>query len=227
MKRNRPAVSLFELSVEFGRTAGIPATVLQALTVTMPHPSSGCRPASPPLRKSLSTWKKTAGRDKRQPGRRRPCPALFVRLPLQQIPTPGMLEGDTPSHRRTFHHFLNQLATIKVPKTRTDLVTMDIVENDVVTMEKAMAFRYDLVLMDLQLPVTYGLGTASRTRLNNQVPIISPRRACTSERGKRTAPGLQRPCPACTIMKILVEAYRTFETQSMVRSSPSAKGSGR
>lgn len=70
-------------------------------------------------------------------------------------------------------HFLNQIATKKVLTSWSDFVTVDIAENGLVGVEKFRAHGYDLVLMDIQMPIMNGLDAAIRIRQNSTVPIIA------------------------------------------------------
>lgn len=70
-------------------------------------------------------------------------------------------------------HFLNQIATKKVLTTWSDLVTVDIAENGLVGVQKYREHGYDLILMDIQMPVMNGLESAQKIREQSDVPIIA------------------------------------------------------
>jgi DNA-binding response OmpR family regulator/signal transduction histidine kinase len=71
-------------------------------------------------------------------------------------------------------HFLNQIATKKVLTTWSDFVKVDIAENGLIGFEKFREYRYDLVLMDLQMPVMNGFESTERIRgINAEVPIVA------------------------------------------------------
>lgn len=70
-------------------------------------------------------------------------------------------------------HFLNQLATKKVLQSWSEFVTVDIVENGQLGYEAVRDGNYDLVLMDLQMPVMNGIDSAKKIREFSQVPIIA------------------------------------------------------
>ena len=71
-------------------------------------------------------------------------------------------------------HFLNQIATKKVLTTWSDFVKVDIAENGLVGFEKVRAYRYDLILMDLQMPVMNGFQSTEKIReYNKDIPIIA------------------------------------------------------
>jgi signal transduction histidine kinase/response regulator of citrate/malate metabolism len=71
-------------------------------------------------------------------------------------------------------HFLNQIATKKVLTTWSDFVKVDIAENGLVAVEKFREYRYDLILMDLQMPVMNGFDATERIREHDtKIPIIA------------------------------------------------------
>lgn len=71
-------------------------------------------------------------------------------------------------------HFLNQIATKKVLTTWSDFVKVDIAENGLVGYEKVRAYRYDLILMDLQMPIMNGFQSTEKIReYNKAIPIIA------------------------------------------------------
>lgn len=70
-------------------------------------------------------------------------------------------------------HFLNQIATKRVLTTWSDLVTVDIAENGLIGAQKQKEVGYDIVLMDIQMPVMNGIDSAKKIRTFSQVPIIA------------------------------------------------------
>lgn len=70
-------------------------------------------------------------------------------------------------------HFLNQIATKKVLTGWSDFVSVDIAENGLVGVEKYREHGYDLILMDIQMPVMNGLDSAKKIREQSDVPIIA------------------------------------------------------
>lgn len=70
-------------------------------------------------------------------------------------------------------NFLNQLATRKVLSTWSDLVTVDIASNGLIGVEKVRAHTYDLILMDLQMPVMNGYDASAKIRETHSTPIIA------------------------------------------------------
>lgn len=83
-------------------------------------------------------------------------------------------------------HFLNQIATKKVLTTWSDFVTVDIAENGLVGFEKFKAHDYDLVLMDIQMPVMNGFESTERIREHSQVPIIALTANSSSQEAEKT-----------------------------------------
>jgi PAS domain S-box-containing protein len=70
-------------------------------------------------------------------------------------------------------HFLNQMATKKLLISWSPFVTVDIAENGMIAVEKYRAFGYDLILMDLQMPIMNGFDATARIREKSPVPIIA------------------------------------------------------
>ncbi|MCF8244409.1 MAG: response regulator [Saprospiraceae bacterium] len=70
-------------------------------------------------------------------------------------------------------HFLNQLATKKVLTSWSNFVSVDIAENGQIGYEAVRDNDYDLVLMDIQMPVMNGIDSAKKIREFSQVPIIA------------------------------------------------------
>ena len=70
-------------------------------------------------------------------------------------------------------HFLNQIATKKVLTTWSKLVSVDIAENGLIGVEKYREHGYDLILMDLQMPVMTGIEASQKIREKSNVPIIA------------------------------------------------------
>ncbi len=70
-------------------------------------------------------------------------------------------------------HFLNQIATKKVLTTWSDFVTVDIAENGLIGVEKYRDYGYDLILMDIQMPVMNGMEASMKIREFSNVPIIA------------------------------------------------------
>ncbi len=70
-------------------------------------------------------------------------------------------------------HFLNQIATKKVLTTWSDFISVDIAENGLVGVEKFREHGYDIILMDIQMPVMDGIEAAMKIREKSSVPIIA------------------------------------------------------
>jgi CheY-like chemotaxis protein len=70
-------------------------------------------------------------------------------------------------------HFLNQMATKKLLLSWSPYVSVDIAENGLVAVDKCRAHGYDIVLMDLQMPVMNGSDAAIHIRELSIVPIIA------------------------------------------------------
>ncbi len=71
-------------------------------------------------------------------------------------------------------HFLNQIATKRVLTMWSDFVSVEIADNGKVGFEKFEANDYDVILMDLQMPVMNGFEAAARIRtVDADIPIIA------------------------------------------------------
>jgi PAS domain S-box-containing protein len=70
-------------------------------------------------------------------------------------------------------HFLNQMATKKLLTSWSPFVSVDIAENGSVAIEKFRSHSYDLILMDLQMPVMNGFDATVKIREKSKIPIIA------------------------------------------------------
>ena len=70
-------------------------------------------------------------------------------------------------------HFLNQIATKKILTTWSDFITVDIAENGKIGVDKFRNGDYDIILMDIQMPVMNGLEATAAIREFSEVPIIA------------------------------------------------------
>lgn len=71
-------------------------------------------------------------------------------------------------------HFLNQIATKRVLTMWSDFVSVDIADNGKIGFEKFEANDYEIILMDLQMPVMNGFESAARIRtIDSEIPMIA------------------------------------------------------
>ncbi len=70
-------------------------------------------------------------------------------------------------------HFLNQIATKKVLHSWSEFVEVDIAENGVIALDKFENKKYDLILMDIQMPVMNGIDCTLKLREKSDIPIIA------------------------------------------------------
>lgn len=96
-----------------------------------------------------------------------------VSIPKQIVYIPGKEPSSPVRILLVEDHFLNQIATKKVLTTWSEYVSVDIAENGLIGVEKYRAHGYDLILMDLQMPVMNGIDAAIRIREKSEVPIIA------------------------------------------------------
>lgn len=70
-------------------------------------------------------------------------------------------------------HFLNRMATKKLLVAWSPFVTVDVAENGMIAVEKFRAHGYDVILMDLHMPIMSGFDATVRIREKSQVPILA------------------------------------------------------
>lgn len=103
--------------------------------------------------------------------------AYEIAIPLKVSRTIRLKPGEAPDAPLRIllveDHFLNQIATKKVLTGWSENITVDIAENGLVGVEKFREYGYDMVLMDIQMPVMNGLDSAKRIRERSPVPIIA------------------------------------------------------
>lgn len=102
---------------------------------------------------------------------------FVVNLPVEAKKNRGMSTGEKPEAPLKIllveDHFLNQIATKKVLTTWSDYVTVDIAENGLIGVEKFREHGYDMVLMDIQMPVMNGMDASIKIRESSSTPIIA------------------------------------------------------
>ncbi len=102
---------------------------------------------------------------------------FFVEIPIWVIKQTLNVGNETPNSPIKIllveDHFLNQIATKKVLTSWYDKLTVDIAENGLIGVEKYREHGYDLILMDIQMPVMNGLEATGIIRQKSDVPIIA------------------------------------------------------
>ncbi len=101
-----------------------------------------------------------------------------IGLPLQKGESEIEFDGSNPNFPIKVllveDHFLNQIATKKVLTTWSENITVDVAENGLIGVEKFKAHGYDIILMDIQMPVMDGIESTQKIReFNKEVPIIA------------------------------------------------------
>jgi len=100
-----------------------------------------------------------------------------ISVPVKTPLAAKHLQGDKPLAPLKIllveDHFLNQMATKKILTNWSDYVSVDIAENGLVGVEKFREYGYDLILMDLNMPVMDGFESSRKIRESSQLPIIA------------------------------------------------------
>lgn len=98
-------------------------------------------------------------------------------IPVRILPHSRLGDGTRPESPMKIllveDHFLNQMATRKVLTSWSEHITVDIAENGQIAIDKFREYGYDLILMDIQMPVMNGLDAARKIREISDVPIIA------------------------------------------------------
>jgi CheY-like chemotaxis protein len=103
---------------------------------------------------------------------------FFLAIPLKQV-ADSLINPPTQHWIESIKvlivedHFLNQIATKNVVQSWSEHIQVDIAENGQVAVEKHATSPYDIILMDLQMPVMNGIEASKTIRLTSQVPIIA------------------------------------------------------
>ncbi len=100
-----------------------------------------------------------------------------IELPIKVAQVSKNIVGEKPTESLRIllveDHFLNQIATKKILTKWSDFVTVDIAENGQIGVDQFKKGNYDLVLMDLQMPVLNGFEATQEIRKNSDIPIIA------------------------------------------------------
>ncbi len=100
-----------------------------------------------------------------------------ITIPVEAAKQPLQLQGDIPTSPLRIllveDHFLNQLATKKVLTSWSNQVSVDIADNGQIAVEKYQENNYDIILMDIQMPVMNGIIASQKIRATSSVPILA------------------------------------------------------
>ncbi|MEM7103916.1 MAG: response regulator [Bacteroidota bacterium] len=102
---------------------------------------------------------------------------FIVELPLKVAKATVQRVGEKPVKDTNIllveDHFLNQIATKKILTKWSEFVSVEIADNGKIGAEKFTSGAYDIVLMDLQMPVMNGFEAAEEIRKSSKTPIIA------------------------------------------------------
>ncbi|MEZ4986197.1 MAG: response regulator [Saprospiraceae bacterium] len=70
-------------------------------------------------------------------------------------------------------HPMHQIATRQLLTTWSELVTVTIANNGKIALDKAKEQSFDIILLDIQMPVMDGMTAAMHLRQFSTVPIIA------------------------------------------------------
>ncbi|MDZ4704903.1 MAG: response regulator [Saprospiraceae bacterium] len=70
-------------------------------------------------------------------------------------------------------HILNQIATRHVLTSWSEMVSVEVASNGMEGIEKWRGSRYDVVIMDIEMPVMNGIDAATEIRRQSDIPIIA------------------------------------------------------
>ncbi len=70
-------------------------------------------------------------------------------------------------------HILNQIATRHVLTSWSEMVSVEVASNGKEGIEKWRGSRYDLVIMDIEMPIMNGIDAATEIRRQSDIPIIA------------------------------------------------------
>lgn len=103
-------------------------------------------------------------------------PATLNETPSSQLRI--LVAEDNPVQQTTIKRMLT---------TWTPRITVDVADNGLVAVEKSREFSYDLILMDMQMPVMNGLEASKKIREKSDIPIIMMSAQTSSAEEKKCA----------------------------------------
>lgn len=137
-----------------------------------------------------------------------------ITIPIKVPKQVNVLSGDKPDMPIKIllveDHFLNQIATKRVLTTWSEYITVDIAENGLIGVEKYFEHGYDIILMDLQMPVMGGIEASKKIREKSEVPII----AMTANSSKQEADN----CSSFGINEYMAKPFKPEELYSKILS---------
>jgi CheY-like chemotaxis protein len=115
-------------------------------------------------------------------------PEIHCNIPVQPLLQSRLINGEKPESPLHIllveDHLLNQISTRKLLTSWSEFVEVDIAENGKIAVEKIQSSNYDLVLMDIQMPVLNGLDA---TKIIREKDTLLPIIALTANASKHEA----------------------------------------
>jgi signal transduction histidine kinase/CheY-like chemotaxis protein len=100
-----------------------------------------------------------------------------LKIPVKAVKLLRFSGGDRPDSSLKIllveDHFLNQIATKKVLSSWSEFVEVDIAENGALALKRMENSHYDIILMDIQMPVMNGIDCTIHIRKKRDIPIIA------------------------------------------------------
>lgn len=138
--------------------------------------------------------------------------AYNVEIPVTPIKKLVLKNGEAPEVPVRIllveDHFLNQMATKRVLTAWSENISVDIAENGLIGVQKFREHGYDLIIMDIQMPVMNGIEATEKIRENSPVPII----ALTANSTKQE----QQKCMKAGANEYLTKPFKPQELYSLI-----------
>jgi CheY-like chemotaxis protein len=115
---------------------------------------------------------------------------ILISIPMQ-VATEEIPTATTQHWVESLHillvedHLLNQIAIRNVIQSWSDNITVDVADNGEIGVQMFQESHYDLILMDIQMPVMNGIEAAKLIRAQSNIPIIALSAKASEQEAKR------------------------------------------